>query len=60
LGISGIFLTHLSHIRIFSSIGKFKIETEDKKHNKNADNILTEYVGLRAKNYKMKLEVDDN
>jgi hypothetical protein len=41
-------------------LGKFKIETEDKKLNKNADNIITEFVGLRAKNYNMKLEVGDN
>jgi hypothetical protein len=41
-------------------LGKFKIETEDKNHNKNANNINTEFVGLRAKNYNMKLEVGDN
>jgi hypothetical protein len=41
-------------------LGKFKIETEDKKLNKNADNIITEFVGLRAKNYNMKLEIGDN
>ncbi len=41
-------------------LGKFKIETEGKNHNKNADNIITEFVGLRAKNYNMKLEVGDN
>ncbi len=41
-------------------LGKFKIETEDKNFNKNADNIITEFVGLRAKNCNMKLEVGDN
>ena len=41
-------------------LGKFKIETEDKLRNKNADNIITEFVGLRAKSYNMKLEVGDS
>jgi len=41
-------------------LGKFKIETEDKNYNKNADNVITEFVGLRAKTYDMEIEVGDS
>lgn len=41
-------------------LGKFKIETEDKKGNKNADNIPTKFIGLRAKMYDIEMEVVKN